>query len=111
MGEALPVPSERSNAVFPLITAFDPWRTSVKIVSNAWSMESVSMNVPATIATPSTIAIAVRAVRSFRPSNPLSANLTTPLDRTHADRVAEGTTDRAREASRRRCARERRCRP
>ena len=43
----------------PLITAFDPLRTSVKIESNALSIESVSMNVPATIATPSTIAIAV----------------------------------------------------
>ena len=57
----------------PLITAFEPWRTSVKIESKALSIESVSMNVPATIATPSTIAMAVSAVRSFRPSNPLSA--------------------------------------
>ena len=57
----------------PLITAFDPLRTSLKIELKAWSIESVSMNVPATIATPNTIAIAVSDVRSFRPSRPLSA--------------------------------------
>src|SRR5262245_52127658 len=77
-----------SNADLPLITAFDPCRTSVKIVSNALSIESVSMNVPATIATPSTIAIAVSAVRSFRPSSPLRAKRTIgrsgfSLDHTH----------------------------
>ena len=62
-----------SNAVLPLITAFDPLRTSLKIELKALSIESVSMKVPATIATPRTIAIAVSAVRSFRPSRPLSA--------------------------------------
>jgi hypothetical protein len=62
-----------SNAVLPLMTAFEPWRTSVKIESKARSIESVSMKVPATIATPSTIAIAVSDVRSLRPSIPLSA--------------------------------------
>src|SRR5690242_10966982 len=36
-------------------------------------MESVRMNVPVTIATPSTIASAVRTVRSLRPSIPRSA--------------------------------------
>ena len=60
------------------MTAFEPWRTSVKIVSNALSIESVRTNVPLTIATPSTIAIAVRAVRSLRPSSPLRANFVTP---------------------------------
>ena len=68
-----PTSVEMSNAVLPLITAFDPLRTSVKIELNALSIESVSMKVPATIATPRTIAIAVSAVRSFRPSRPLSA--------------------------------------
>src|SRR4051794_39600431 len=40
---------------------------------NAWLMESVSMNVPVTIATPRTIARAVSTVRSLRPSIPRSA--------------------------------------
>ena len=43
-----------------------PGRRSVKIESNALSIESVSTKVPLTIATPRTIASAVRAVRSFR---------------------------------------------
>src|SRR5918994_24789 len=76
VGELVPLPSLRSKADFPVITAFDPFLTSVKIESNALSMESVSMNVPATIATPRTIAIAVSAVRSFRPRIPLSAKRT-----------------------------------
>ena len=37
------------------------------------SIESVRMNVPLTVATPSTIAIAVSAVRSLRVRRPLSA--------------------------------------
>ena len=53
------------------MTAFEPWRTSVKIVSNALSIESVRTYVPLTMATPSTIAIAVSAVRSLRPEQPL----------------------------------------
>jgi hypothetical protein len=77
VGELVPLPSLRSKADFPVTTAFDPFLTSVKIESNALSMESVSMNVPATIATPRTIAIAVNAVRSFRPRIPLSAKRTT----------------------------------
>ncbi len=78
VGANEPWPSERSKADLPLMTAFEPWRTSVKIVSNALSIESVRTNVPLTMATPSTIAIAVRAVRSFRPSSPFSANFVTP---------------------------------
>jgi hypothetical protein len=36
-----PLPSEMSNADLPDMTAFEPWRMSVKILSNAWSIESV----------------------------------------------------------------------
>jgi hypothetical protein len=46
----------------------------VKIWSNALSIESVSTNVPLIIATPRTIASAVRTVRSLRVRSPLSAN-------------------------------------
>ena len=59
------------------MTTFDPWRTSVKIWSNALSIESVSTNVPLIIATPRTIASAVRTVRSLRVRSPLSANFVT----------------------------------
>jgi hypothetical protein len=38
------------------------------------SIESVSTNVPLTVATPRTIAIAVSAVRSFRVRSPLRVN-------------------------------------
>ena len=54
------------------MTAFEPLRTSEKIELNAWSIESVKTYVPLTIATPSTIAIAVSAARSFLPASPLS---------------------------------------
>ena len=62
-----------SNADLPLITASEPLRASVKMRSNAWLIESVRTNVPLIIPTPSTIAIAVSAVRSFRPASPLNA--------------------------------------
>ena len=75
VGWVTPLPSERSKADLPEITTFEPWRTSVKIWSNALSIESVRTYVPLIIATPSTIARAVRTVRSFRVSRPLSANL------------------------------------
>ena len=45
----------------------------VKMSSKARSIMSVSTNVPLTIATPSTIASAVRKARSFRPASPRSA--------------------------------------
>ena len=45
-----------------------------KIESNACEIESVRTNVPQTIATPSTIAIAVRAVRSLRLKMPRMEN-------------------------------------
>ena len=77
-GAVAPLPSERSKADLPLITTFEPLRTSVKIESNAWSIESVRTKVPLTIATPRTIAIAVSAIRSFRPRSPLRANFVTP---------------------------------
>ena len=44
-----------------------------KIVSNACVIESVSTNVPLTVAIPSTIANAVRNVLSFRAQSPRSA--------------------------------------
>ena len=73
-GAVTPVWSPMSKDDFPEMTAFEPWRMSVKIRSNAWSMESVRTNVPLIIATPRTIAIAVSAVRSFRLRSPLMAN-------------------------------------
>src|SRR5262249_28652196 len=60
------------------MTASDPWRMSVKILVNAWSIESVRTKVPLISATPSTIAIAVRAVRSFRLRRPRIANQVMP---------------------------------
>jgi len=77
-GAVAPLPPVRSKADLPLTITFDPCRTSVKIESNAWSIESVSTYVPLTIVTPRTIAIAVSAVRSLRPSSPLSAKRVTP---------------------------------
>jgi hypothetical protein len=73
VGSSTPLPSERSNAALPLITAFEPCRISVKILSKAASIESVRTYVPLIIATPRTIASAVSAVRSFLPSRPRSA--------------------------------------
>src|SRR4051812_10007387 len=60
-------------AALPVITASEPFRESVKIELNALSIESVSTNVPLTIATPRMIATAVRIVRSLRPRSPLSS--------------------------------------
>ena len=40
-GAVAPLPSERSKADLPVMTALEPLRTSVKIVSNAESIESV----------------------------------------------------------------------
>ena len=70
VGASTPLPSERSKADLPVTTTLEPWRTSVKIVSKALSIESVRTNVPLTIATPSTIASDVRTVRSLRVSSP-----------------------------------------
>ncbi len=41
VGSLTPLPSERSNAALPVTTTSEPWRTSVKILSNALSIESV----------------------------------------------------------------------
>jgi hypothetical protein len=43
-------------------------------VSKAFVIVSVTTKLPVTIATPSTIAMHVSAVRSLRPSRPFSAN-------------------------------------
>ena len=59
-------PPVKSNGGLPEMTAFEPLRMSVKILSNAWSIESVRTYVPLIIATPRTIASAVSAVRSLR---------------------------------------------
>ncbi len=72
-GAVAPLPSLRLKADFPLMTTLEPCRESVKMLSNAFWIESVSTRVPATSATPRTIATAVSTVRSFRPSRPLSA--------------------------------------
>ena len=72
-----PLWSERANADLPLITAVEPFRTSVKIASNALSIESVRTYVPLTIETPRTIANAVSAVLSLRLKSPLRAKATT----------------------------------
>ena len=60
-------------AFLPLMTASVPWYCSVKMFLNAPSIAFVSTSVPLVIATPSTIANAVRAARSFRPASPRSA--------------------------------------
>ena len=78
VGSVTPLPSERSNSDFPEMTAFEPARMSLKIRSNAWSIESVRTYVPLIIATPRTIATAVRAVRSLRLRSPLMAKRPTP---------------------------------
>jgi len=69
-----------SHAIFfstlPLITASEFLYDSLKIESNAFVIVSVRTYVPLIIETPRTIASAVRAVRSFRPRRPLSANRT-----------------------------------
>ncbi len=75
VGSETPLPSDRSNADLPVMTTFEPSRTSVKIWSKALSIESVRTYVPLIIATPSTIARAVSAVRSFRVNRPLIAKL------------------------------------
>ena len=41
VGSVTPLPSLRSNADLPVTTTSEPWRTSVKILSNALSIESV----------------------------------------------------------------------
>jgi hypothetical protein len=68
----LPSPSNVI-ACLPLITASVPWYCSVKMFLNAPSIAFVSTSVPLVIATPSTIANAVRTARSFRPARPRSA--------------------------------------
>ena len=88
VGANEPWPCERSNADLPLTTTFEPLRTSVKIELNALSIESVRTNVPLIIATPSTIAIAVSAVRSLRPSRPASATLIMRCARPIAARIS-----------------------
>ncbi len=40
-GSVAPLPSLRSKADLPLMTAFEPWRLSVKMLSKARSIESV----------------------------------------------------------------------
>ena len=67
-----------SKADFPVMTAFEPYRMSVKIRSNAWSIESVRTYVPLINATPRTIAMAVSAVRSLRLKMPRTAKRPTP---------------------------------
>ena len=61
------------NATFPLITASEFSYDVSTIFVNAPVIVSVRMYVPLTMATPSTIASAVRMVRSLRPSSPLRA--------------------------------------
>ena len=73
VGSVTPLPSLRSKADLPVMTAFEPCRMSVKILSNAWEIESVRTYVPLIIATPRTIASAVSAVRSFLLSRPRMA--------------------------------------
>ena len=77
VGACAPLSEFTSKADLPLMTASEPWRLVVKIEPKALSIESVSTYVPLTVATPSTIAKAVRIVRSLRPNRPLSANAVT----------------------------------
>ena len=73
VGSVTPLPSQRSNADLPVTTTFEPCADVGEDLVERLSIESVRTNVPLIIATPSTIASAVSAVRSFRPSRPLSA--------------------------------------
>ena len=66
-------PSNEKSGAFPLMYASVFAYDCVKIWSKARSIMSVSTNVPLTMATPSTIASAVRKARSFRPASPRSA--------------------------------------
>ncbi len=68
-----PCPCVRWIADLPETTTSVPWRTSVKMKLNALSIESVSTSVPLTMATPSTTASAVNAVRNLRPMIPARA--------------------------------------
>ena len=69
---ALPV-DDHSTSFVPVTTASVCSYELEKIVSNAFSIVSVRTSVPLTIATPRTIAIAVRMERSFRAARPRSA--------------------------------------
>ncbi len=73
VGAKEPCPLETLNAALPETTTSEPARISVLMKSNAFWIESVRTNVPLTIATPSTTASAVSAVRSLRPNMPARA--------------------------------------
>ena len=75
LGVCTPFPFRFSNAVLPVMTTSAFLYDCEKIELNAPLIVSVRTNVPLAIATPSTIAVAVRAARSLRPSSPLSATL------------------------------------
>ena len=66
-------PSNVNPGDLPLMYASVFAYDSVKMSLNARSIMSVRTNVPLTMATPSTIASAVRNARSFRPARPRSA--------------------------------------
>ena len=86
-------------AALPVMTASEPFRASVKIELNALSIESVSTNVPLTIATPSTIATAV----SDRPQ--LAAEEPSQRDEDHLRDFGHRREDLGRSAARRARAR------
>jgi hypothetical protein len=66
-------PSIEMSGPWPCTTASVPARDSVKRFENALSIVSVRTYVPLIIATPRTIAMPVRAARSFRVRSPRSA--------------------------------------
>ena len=68
-GETVALPlAEKSTILRPLTTASVRSYEAAKIESNAFEIVSVRTKLPLTSATPTTIASAVRAVRSLRPS-------------------------------------------
>src|SRR5436309_15777699 len=79
---SLPVPI----ALLPVITASACAYARVNTVENAALIVSVRMYVPLTIATPRTIAIAVNAALSFRPSSPFRATRVTTAGRPSLER-------------------------
>ena len=72
-GASADSPSKLKPGSFPVTTASVPAYESTKIASNALSIVSVRTYAPLIIATPSTIASAVSAVRSLRPARLFSA--------------------------------------
>ena len=89
-GASADSPSKLKPGSLPVTTASVPAYESTKIASNALSIVSVSTYAPLIIATPSTIASAVSAVRSLRPARLFSAKRITRQSYSNAAARAAG---------------------